>query len=84
MKHEICVRIEINNKQVAFVTFIDFLSLTELTLHLEKTKGLEVTGGLISESFSSLKKICQITILTISPLRFGKLFGGWSQSEKTF
>ena len=29
---------EINNKQVAFVTFIDFLSLTELTLHLEKNK----------------------------------------------
>ena len=38
VNHEICDRIEINNKQVAFVTFIDFLSLTELTLHLEKNK----------------------------------------------
>ena len=38
VNHEICVRTEINNKQVAFVTFIDFLSLTELTLHLEKNK----------------------------------------------
>ena len=38
VNHEIRVRMEINNKQVAFVTFIDFLSLTELTLHLEKNK----------------------------------------------
>ena len=38
VNHEIRVRMEINNKQVAFVTFIDFLSLTELTLQLEKNK----------------------------------------------
>ena len=51
MNHEICVRMEINNKQVAFVTFIDFLSLTELTLHLEKNKGLEGKRELISFFF---------------------------------
>ena len=42
VNHEICVRMEINNKKVAFVTFIDFLSLTELTLHLEKNKAQNV------------------------------------------
>ena len=36
-----------------------------------------VKDGFITESCSILQKMCQITILSISPY-----FGGWSQSEK--